>query len=101
MEKPDIKKIVDVIKELKNILIIPHINPDGDTLGSALALFFAFKKINKNATVISPDLIPKMLRFLPGVDSIIINPEIKDEEYNDFDALITVECPNLERIGSL
>ncbi len=48
------------------IVIIPHVNPDGDAIGSALALSHALKKIGKSVALIGADEVPKNLRFLPG-----------------------------------
>ena len=48
----DISEIIDVIKNHENILILTHVKPDGDAVGSVFALASALKKIDKNASIL-------------------------------------------------
>ncbi|MBT5823852.1 hypothetical protein HOH67_01845 [Candidatus Peregrinibacteria bacterium] len=57
-------KVLELIRNAKNILITPS-SPDGDSIGSALALMSALRKIGKVVTVISTNEIPDYLKFLP------------------------------------
>ena len=60
------KAIVSVLKKEKVFLIATHINPDGDALGSALALSFALESAGKEVYVYDKDIVPAFYRFLPG-----------------------------------
>lgn len=62
--------ILDCIKKSREIAISFHISPDGDSLGSALALCQGFRKMGKKAYVMSKELPPYNLMFLPGSESI-------------------------------
>jgi phosphoesterase RecJ-like protein len=53
----------------KNIVIVGHRNPDGDAMGSTLALKFYFEKKGHNCTVVVPNEYPDFLHWLPGSDS--------------------------------
>ena len=64
------KQIIDLIKRSQKILIMPSSPPDGDSLGSAVALYLAFKKLNKQVTVVCQDSIPEALSFLPNIKII-------------------------------
>ncbi len=79
------KQIIDLIKRSQNILIMPSAPADGDSLGSALALYLTLKKIGKNITVVSPEPVPEVLQFLPTTNVISENLET-----NDF--IVTVDC---------
>jgi phosphoesterase RecJ-like protein len=52
------------------IAVVAHVSPDGDTLGSGLALVQALTKLNKRAALVSKDNVPHMYQFLPGVDKV-------------------------------
>jgi bifunctional oligoribonuclease and PAP phosphatase NrnA len=54
------------------IAIISHINPDGDALGSSLALYHYLVKMGKNVSVIMPNDYPDFLKWLPGSDKVLV-----------------------------
>jgi len=64
------QQVVDILKNNQKFLILTHKSPDGDGLGSALALYLSLKRLGKEATVICPDLIPSVFKFLPSSDQI-------------------------------
>ena len=72
MNTQEIQKIKDALKEAKSIAIVFHFNPDGDALGSALALYNYFKDSNYDVTVISPNPFPGFLSWMPGAGEIIV-----------------------------
>ena len=55
-----------------NIVICTHVNPDGDAIGSSLALKHYLERKGKQATVIVPNIFPDFLKWLPGAGSILI-----------------------------
>lgn len=91
----NMKEAIDLIKKSKSITIASHINPDGDNLGSSIALALALKKINKKVTLLKSDFIPSDFKFLPGIDLI----ETKDDSVIDNDLFIALDCGDLERLG--
>lgn len=82
------KNIIDLIKRSKKILILPSSPPDGDSLGSAIALYISLKKLEKEVTVICSDPVPDVFDFLPNVK--IVGSKIMSS--NDF--IITIDCKN-------
>ena len=60
------------LKECKRFVIIAHTNPDGDAIGSSLALYHYLRYLRKNVCVIMPNQFPEFLKWLPGADNIII-----------------------------
>lgn len=61
-----------LLSESHNIVITCHMTPDGDALGSSLALCRLLTNMGKNAIVITPDAFPASLSFLPGTERIVI-----------------------------
>ena len=72
------KELSDLFSTSDNILIICHINPDGDAIGSQLSLYHYFKTTGKNVDLISPNNLQEFLKWMDGVD--LINIFIKDRK---------------------
>lgn len=92
------EEIKKLIYNYENIGLTYHVSPDGDAVGSLIALKLALKKLNKNVKIFSKDNLQKnnYLKFLINVNEIdgtnyIVNDEI--------DLLIIVDCGNLERVS--
>lgn len=77
------------------ILIASHENPDGDTIGSACALYLFLKKLGKDVKLGCKDDIPYFLDFLPASRDFI---KLPTEE--EFDLCIVVDASNKERLGT-
>lgn len=67
-----IAEFKELISCSNNIVLFVHHNPDGDALGSSLALKSLLDTMNKKSTVISPNELPNTLSFLPAFDTIIV-----------------------------
>ena len=76
-----------------NIAILTHEIPDGDAIGSSLAMYNALKQFNKNVDVIIPSY-SKTYEFLPGTNKIL--KEGKEEKY---DLAIALDCGDLHRLN--
>ncbi len=83
------------IKESSNIMIAPHMYPDGDALGSSLALYIALKKAGKNVWLISHTPIPTKYQFLS--ENYTFLP--LDLVPSDLDLIIGVDCADKERLA--
>ncbi|MDE7388232.1 MAG: bifunctional oligoribonuclease/PAP phosphatase NrnA [Muribaculaceae bacterium] len=66
-----IKELRQLLERAERIVITCHLTPDGDAVGSSLALWHVLRSIGKQATVVTPDQVPKSLTFLPGVREIV------------------------------
>jgi len=66
MNKNEIKEVKALLSSPKNIVIVPHRNPDGDAMGASLAMYYYLKKKGHNATVVAPNDYPSFLKWLPG-----------------------------------
>ncbi|MFH1546669.1 MAG: DHH family phosphoesterase [Patescibacteria group bacterium] len=65
-----LQQTVNLVKKSEKILILTHQNPDGDAVGSALALLLALRKLEKNAVAAAADPVPQLLDFLPALENI-------------------------------
>lgn len=97
MTEKEIATFGNIINNSKKILITTHINPDGDGIGSGLALMHKLKKMNKKVHFINRDLLPKIYEFLPGSKKVKNQKKIKD----NYDVAIILECPEIERNGNI
>lgn len=93
-----VEEIANVLKNARRIAIFCHIRPDGDALGSALALCTALNNDGKEAYVLCEDEPPKKLRFLPHMDTVLKN---LNKPLKTFDTLVSVDCADLSRMGVL
>jgi len=93
----DWTQLNDIIKSSKNILIVSHINPDGDTLGSMCGLHSAIKdNFRKNTDMLLMSKCPEIFKFLPYVaDATHINDIDKSREY---DLVINVDVASADRM---
>lgn len=78
MKKEDIQELALLLSVPKKIAIIPHRSPDGDAMGSTLALYHFLLKLNHEPIVIAPNEFPDFLAWLPGSENVLIFE--KDEE---------------------
>lgn len=89
-----LENINEKIQKSKSILIMTHINPDGDAMGSTLALLSALKKIEKEASVYMP-MPNETFSFLPGFSEIITS----NIDASKYDLCISLDASDLERLG--
>lgn len=64
------EQIIDLIERSQKILIMPSAPPDGDSIGSSLALYLVLKKLQKEVTVVCPEMVPDTYHFLPSTHVI-------------------------------
>jgi phosphoesterase RecJ-like protein len=86
-------KIRDAIQEARRIMVTSHIRPDGDAIGSTLALTLALLDCGKQVQAVLSDGLPASFKHLPGSDLI------RHKAEGDFDLIISVDCSDLKRVG--
>ena len=102
MEDKQIAAIKDLLSTPKNIVIVPHINPDGDAMGSTLGLSQYLKGNKHNVNVITPNDYPSFLKWLPSEDSVIKFDSQQDESnalMNNADIIFTLDFNAFHRTG--
>jgi len=85
--------ILEEIDKANSIVILTHENPDGDAIGTGLALYNALKQYGKNVDIIIPEY-PKIFEFLPGVSEIK-----KESDVEKYDLAISVDCATIKMLN--
>lgn len=92
---PPFEAIAATLGAHQTFLIAAHVGPDGDAIGSCLALASALRALNKKAWVVSSDGVPTSCRFLPGVTEVLYSPP------NLPDCAIILDCDGTrDRVAS-
>ncbi len=73
------QEIIQAINGVDNIVITAHKSPDGDSIGSSMALYHYLKWKNKNVQICHPDPYPNFLSWIPDVDNVL-NFEENEEQ---------------------
>jgi len=90
-----IQQIVEAIRARQRFVLSSHSRPDGDSIGSQLAMAYALRALGKDVVAVNADAAPGPLMQFPGVPDILIIPRVE----GDFDAAIIMECGDLGRTG--
>jgi len=88
------KQIKDRIQAAQRVLVTSHVRPDGDAIGSSLALALALVDLGKLVQVVLSDGIPANFKQLPGADLV------RTKAGGEFDLIVSVDCSDLKRIGA-
>ncbi|OGQ22388.1 MAG: hypothetical protein A3I05_10090 [Deltaproteobacteria bacterium RIFCSPLOWO2_02_FULL_44_10] len=87
--------VIELLCQSKNVLVGSHYNPDGDAIGSQLALGVALERMGKNVTFFNRDVVPFNLTFLPESHRIVQ----KLPQGALFDTAIMVDVAQPDRVG--
>ena len=90
-----IARIREAIRSRQRFVITSHARPDGDSIGSQLAMAYALRALGKDVEVVNQDAAPAPLMAFPGVPAI----EVAERVDGEFDAAIIMECSDLTRTG--
>jgi phosphoesterase RecJ-like protein len=92
-----VKQVAELIGSSQSFLMTIHESPDGDAVGSMLALYGMLKQMGKTCVMYSPDVIPNKLRFMSGWDQILVKEQELDGK--NFDVMIMLDCGDRARSG--
>ena len=93
-----LEEIAALLLAQDKLVLCPHVSPDGDALGSTLALKMALEKAGKKVTVMVDDDVPKAFGFLPQIDCFV---KPADGEVVEADLLVVLDASSLDRIGKV
>lgn len=104
MNNADIATVKSLLAKPQKIVIIPHKNPDGDAIGSCLALAHFLKGLGQKAMVIAPNDYPKFLKWMPS-DKLIYNFEYQNSQskrlLDEATLIFTLDFNHFSRTGQL
>lgn len=93
MDKTAYQDICPQLRNAHRILVLSHLRPDGDAVGSLLGLGLALKAVEKDVTMILPEGLPETFSHLEGSELISARPA------GEYDLIIVVDCSDLDRVG--
>lgn len=102
LDRQSITEIKNFLETSRNILITTHLSPDGDAIGSSLALAFYLKKRGHEVTVVTPDDYPRFLHWLPGNKHVLrynMLPERSQERLDNAELVFCLDCNDIRRLG--
>lgn len=102
LEKNDFHKIAELLSSPRKILITSHTNPDGDAIGSTLALYGYFKKKKHDVQIMIPDPDPGFLHWMPFHEHIMVFSLQKNdclEAINKAELIFCVDYNSLSRLS--
>ncbi|MGM9819082.1 MAG: bifunctional oligoribonuclease/PAP phosphatase NrnA [Paludibacteraceae bacterium] len=104
ISEENVKEAYSLIKHAENVVIVSHMGPDGDAVGSSLGMYHFLKEINKKATVVLPNDFPAYFKWMPDSDAIVIAEDGLDKAVQILkycDLLIMIDFNELGRVNVL
>ena len=95
MSADRLSDVRDAILRRQRFVLTSHARPDGDAIGSQMAMAFALRQLGKQATLVDRDPVPPQFQTFPGVEEVQVSSSVQGE----FDAAIIMECGDLSRTG--
>jgi phosphoesterase RecJ-like protein len=95
MDETLLKVTFQEIRSAQRVLVISHIRPDGDAVGSLIGLGLSLQNLNIEVQMVLSDGIPAIFRHLPSSD------QIQKQATGDFDLTLVVDCSDLARTGEV
>ena len=104
MNLEEIQAVKKLFSVPRKIVIVPHKNPDGDAIGSTLALWHYLQNHGQEATIVSPNDYPEFLKWMPGNEQILNfereNSQAK-EKIKEATLICTLDFNHLGRTGQM
>lgn len=104
MNEADIQGVQTLLKTPQNIVIIPHKNPDGDAIGSTLALWHYLNKKQHKAVIVAPNDYPEFLKWMSGENEIVKYDSQREQAetlLKNANVIFTLDFNDLSRIGDM
>jgi bifunctional oligoribonuclease and PAP phosphatase NrnA len=96
-QRIDLAAAARMIGEADRILFFLHVSPDGDSIGSTLAMVHALRKAGKQAIGVGVDPVPRIYHFLPGWDTLFVPWQ---EVEGEWDLACFLDCGDIDRAGA-
>ncbi|MBR4137547.1 MAG: bifunctional oligoribonuclease/PAP phosphatase NrnA [Bacteroidales bacterium] len=97
-----LSKFKDFVSQYKRVVIVSHVNPDGDAIGSSLAFCYFLLKLGLDVKVIIPNDFPSFLSWMPGIEDILVydkNPDKGVEYLNAAELICYLDFNHPSRTG--
>ena len=104
IEEKQLREIQRLIENAQKVVIVTHLSPDGDAMGSSLGLYHYLQSMGKEATVVVPNAFPYFLKWMDGIKDVVINtyiPTVAEALIKGADLIFCLDFNTLKRIGPL
>ena len=103
MNKSLIEAIDELISPARRFLLITHVAPDGDAIGSLLGMGWLLRDLGKEVTLACEDAVPEILAWLPGSAEIVhsARPAAQPAGSGRFERVISLDCSDERRLGKV
>ncbi len=91
--------LLDAIRSHPRLLITSHARPDGDAVGSVLALSLLLRQLGHETTIVLADPVPRIYRNLPSVDQVLEAATLDGISGFEVAPCIVLECDSVSRTG--
>lgn len=92
MDKRIVLEVNQKLLAAQDILLLAHVRPDGDAIGSMIGLGLSLRELGKDIQMVIPEGFPGTFRYLTGVELIHTRP------HGQFDLIVTLDCSDLNRL---
>ncbi len=89
-----IPRVQEALTHASRILVVSHVRPDGDAVGSVLGLGLSLQEAGKSVQMVLNDGVPSNFGFLPGAEQVVRKPQ------GEIDLIIVVDCSDIQRVGA-
>ena len=92
------------IEKAQKIVLVTHLSPDGDAMGSSLGLYHYLQDLGKEVRVVVPNAFPYFLKWMNGAKDIVVNtyiPTVAEAFIKNADLIFCLDFNTLKRIGAL
>lgn len=100
MKSDSLKTFCKALKQKDHFLMTSHVNPEGDAIGSLIALDSLLRRLGKKTKMVFEDPFPERLYCLPHQDRWNVYDKVKNKNIR-MEAMIVTDCPTLDRIGKV
>lgn len=104
MNKQEISEIKELLSQKRKIVVVPHKGPDGDAMGSTLAVKLLLENLGHQVTLIAPNKHPEFLEWMPYQEEVIIYEnaqEKSDQIIKEAEIIFTLDFNHLSRTGKM
>ncbi len=104
ISEESVRKVLELIDKSSQILITTHLSPDGDALGSSLALYLFLKRKGKAVKLIVPNSFPYFLKWMPCADEVLLyeyNPKAAKTIFEHSDLIFSLDYNIPKRVGEM
>ena len=101
ISESSISYLKKLLGEKTDVLITTHYNPDGDAIGSSLALYHFLSSLGINSRVLIPNELPSFLQWMPGIEQAVVyvaNPDLGKEMITSADLIFCMDYNALNRV---